>query len=234
MPQITTLGLDADDTLWLCEDVFRLTEARMFDILSDYADKDHLEHHLFETEKKNLKIYGYGVKGYTLSLIQTALEVTDNKVPQDILRQILEAGRDMAAHPIELLPGVQSTLEALSKSYDLVLITKGDLFHQEQKLAASGLAELFSAVEIVSEKTSDTYHTAFASFGGPASAAMVGNSVKSDILPAIEAGAIGIHIPYKTTWAMEQAEAPVDDPRFFTLSSITDLPGCLETLSLGA
>ena len=222
---ITTVGLDADDTLWHNETIFRLTHDRFVGLLADHADRDTLEARLAETEKRNLRLYGYGVKGFTLSMIETAMELTGGEAPASVVREILAAGREMLAHPVETLPGVDEALAALSDRYRLVLITKGDLLHQERKLAASGLGDLFAAVEIVSEKDRGTYDRIFARHGtGAAEAVMAGNSMKSDVLPALEAGAFAVHIPYAITWAHELADAPENHARFGALERIADLP----------
>jgi len=222
---ITTVGLDADDTLWHNEAIFRLTHDRFVGLLADHADRATLETRLAETEKRNLRLYGYGVKGFTLSMIETAMELTGGEAPGSVVREILAAGREMLAHPVETLPGVDEALAALSERYRLVLITKGDLLDQERKLAASGLGELFAAVEIVSEKDRGTYDRVFARHGtGADEAVMAGNSMKSDVLPALEAGAFAVHIPYAITWAHELADAPENHARFGALDSIGDLP----------
>jgi putative hydrolase of the HAD superfamily len=223
---ITTVGLDADDTLWHNETIFRLTHDRFVDLLADHADRAALESRLAETEARNLRLYGYGVKGFTLSMIETAMDLTGGEAPAAVVREILAAGRDMLGHPVEPLPGVDAALAALSERYRLVLITKGDLLDQERKLAASGLGDLFAAVEIVSEKDRRTYERVFARHGtGAAEAVMAGNSVRSDVLPALDAGAFAVHVPYHITWAHEVAEAPVEHPRFGLLDSLAALPG---------
>ena len=228
---ITTVGLDADDTLWHNETIFRLTHDRFCDLLSDVADKDVLEQRLAEVEKRNLRLYGYGVKGFTLSMIETAMDLTGGEAPSRVIREILAVGREMLTEPVEPLPGVDDTLAALSERYRLVLVTKGDLLHQEQKLAASGLGDLFAAVEIVSEKDASTYARVFSRHGtGAEEAVMCGNSMRSDILPAIEAGAYGAHVPYPLTWAHEMADAPQGHPRFIELASIRDLPDGIANL----
>lgn len=228
---ITTVGLDADDTLWHNETIFRLTHDRFCDLLSDVADKDVLEQRLAEVEKRNLRLYGYGVKGFTLSMIETAMDLTGGEAPSRVIREILAVGREMLTEPVEPLPGVDDTLAALSERYRPVLVTKGDLLHQEQKLAASGLGDLFAAVEIVSEKDASTYARVFSRHGtGAEEAVMCGNSMRSDILPAIEAGAYGAHVPYPLTWAHEMADAPQGHPRFIELASIRDLPDWIANL----
>ncbi|MFA4892129.1 HAD family hydrolase [Brevundimonas sp.] len=222
---ITTVGLDADDTLWHNETIFRLTHDRFVALLADHAERPELEARLAETERRNLRLYGYGVKGFTLSMIETAMELTGGEAPASVVREILAAGREMLAHPVETLPGVDEALAALSESYRLVLVTKGDLLDQERKLAASGLGDLFAAVEIVSEKDRRTYDRVFARHGtGAHEAVMAGNSMKSDVLPALAAGAWAVHIPYAITWAHEVAEAPAAHPRFGGLDSISELP----------
>ena len=229
--RITTVGLDADDTLWHNETIFRLTQDRFRALMADYAEPEFLDARLAAVERRNLALYGYGVKGFTLSLIETAMELTGGEPPGRIIADILAAGREMLAHPVEPLPGVDRALAELSADYRLVLITKGDLLHQEQKLAASGLGDHFAAVEIVSEKDARTYATVFARHGtGAQAAAMCGNSIRSDILPALEAGAFAAHIPYPVTWAHEIAEPPVDHPRFAKLDAIADLPAWVRGL----
>lgn len=228
---ITTVGLDADDTLWHNESIFRLTQDRFFDLMSMHGPREALEARLAAVEQRNLALYGYGVKGFTLSMIETAMEITGGEVRSELLRELLAAGREMLAHPVEPLPGVEAALARLSERYRLVLITKGDLLHQEQKLAASGLGDLFAAVEIVSEKDASTYARVFARHGnGPAQAAMCGNSLRSDILPALEAGSWAAHVPYPLTWAHEMAEPPSGHPRFVELASIAAFPDWLDQL----
>ena len=228
---ITTVGLDADDTLWHNETIFRLTQDHFVGLLAPHADEPLVRERLAAVERRNLRLYGYGVKGFTLSMIETAMELSDGADVTAAVREILAAGREMLAHPVESLPGVPETLAILAERYRLVLITKGDLLHQENKLAASGLGELFSAVEIVSEKDRATYERVFQRFGtGAAEAAMVGNSMKSDVLPAIEAGAFGAYIPYVVTWAHELAEAPEGHPRYAELAAFDELPAWLERM----
>ncbi len=231
---ITTVGLDADDTLWHNETIFRLTHDRFVALLADHADRATLESRLAETEKRNLRLYGYGVKGFTLSMIETAMELTGGEAPASVVREILAAGREMLAHPVETLPGVDEALAALSERYRLVLITKGDLLDQERKLAASGLGDLFAAVEILSEKDRGAYDRVFARHGtGADEAVMAGNSMKSDVLPALEAGAYAVHIPYVITWAHELADAPESHPRYGALDGISGLPDWIDARSDG-
>jgi putative hydrolase of the HAD superfamily len=229
--RITTVGLDADDTLWHNESIFRMTQARFRSLMADHAEPEFLDSRLAEVERRNLALYGYGVKGFTLSLIETAMDITGGEPPGRIIADILAAGREMLSHPVEPLPGVDQALAELSAHYRLVLITKGDLLHQEQKLAASGLGDLFAAVEIVSEKDAATYARVFGRHGsGAAQAAMVGNSLRSDILPALQAGAFAAHVPYHMTWAHELADPPHGHPRFTELPSIREVPDWLKGL----
>ncbi|MEZ5831077.1 MAG: HAD family hydrolase [Dongiaceae bacterium] len=231
MHGLTTIGFDADDTLWHSERVFRLTEERFAAMLSDYVDAEGLSRRLLETEKRNLDFYGFGRKGFVLSMIETAIDVTEGKVPTSILRDLIDLGRDMAAHPIEILPDVRETLEQVATGFRIVLITKGDLLDQEQKLARSGLGDLFHAVEIVSDKSSATYRRLFTRHGdGPEHGMMVGNSLKSDVVPAIEAGSWGVFIPHPLTWALEHIAAPRDAPRFRKIERIGELTGLLDRL----
>ncbi|MEL6549576.1 MAG: HAD family hydrolase [Pseudomonadota bacterium] len=222
---LTTLAFDADDTLWHNETFFQLTQERVEGLLSPYCDRVTLHARMLETERRNLGRYGYGVKGFTLSMIEVAIEVSEGRVPASVISEIIDGGRDLLAHPVELLPGVADTLEAVAGSYQLMLITKGDLLHQEEKLAASGLGDLFNAVHVVSEKDTGTYRRCL---GDRAEATMmVGNSMRSDILPALAAGAFATHIPFEIEWALEAADAPADHPRFHTVEAMERLPELL-------
>jgi len=226
--RLTLVGLDADDTLWHNESIFRFTQDRFAGLLAPFADRPDLEARLAEAEGRNLRLYGYGVKGFTLSMIETAIEVAGDAAAP-VIREVLAAGREMLTHPVEPLPGVEQALAELSRRYRLLLITKGDLLDQERKLAASGLGERFVAVEVVSEKDAATYARLFDRHGsGPAHAAMIGNSLRSDVLPALAAGAFAAHIPYALTWAHEAAETPTGHPRFAELASIADAPAWLD------
>lgn len=232
MVQITTVGFDADDTLWHNERVFQGTQERFRALLADFADTIHLDERLLEAERRNLGHYGFGVKGFVLSMIETAIEVTDERVPARVIKSLIEAGQEMLSHPIELLPHAREAVTAASARHRIILITKGDLLDQERKLAQSGLGDLFHGVEIVSDKTEATYREVFGKHGsGSHDAVMVGNSVRSDILPAIAAGAWGVHVPYGLTWALEQADIPADHARFAEISDLSGLAPLLERLS---
>jgi putative hydrolase of the HAD superfamily len=221
---LSTIGFDADDTLWQNEQFYRLTEKRFTALLADYAEAEDLSNRLLEAEKKNLKAYGFGIKGFTLSMIETAIEVTEGRVPSTVIHQIVDAGRDLLSHPVEPLPHARATLEQLSGKYRLVLITKGDLFDQERKLAQSGLGEHFNAVEIVSDKSVATYERLFSRHGdGPQRAMMVGNSLKSDIVPAIKAGCWGVYVPHNLTWAAEHDEVPDRESRYRHIAHLGEL-----------
>jgi putative hydrolase of the HAD superfamily len=222
---LSVIAFDADDTLWQNEFFFRMTEEKFTDLLSDYAAGDHISDRLLAAERRNLEYYGYGVKGFTLSMIETAIEVTQDKVPAAVLHDILRTGREMLRHPIETLPHVRETLTELASDYRLMVITKGDLFDQERKLAQSGLGELFEAVEIVSEKNPGTYRRIFGQYSeGVEACMMVGNSLKSDVIPALSVGSFGVHVPHDLTWSLEHAEPPFSDPKFHEISDLGALP----------
>lgn len=221
--RLTTLAFDADDTLWHNEVHFKLTQERVERLMAPYCDAATLHERLLETERRNIGAYGYGVKGFTLSLIEVAIEVSECRVPAHVIADILAGGRDLLAHPVELLPGVEDVLRGL-EGYRLVMITKGDLLHQEEKLAASGLGELFDAVHVVSEKEEATYSRCLEDAGRTM---MVGNSMRSDIVPALAAGAWATHIPFEIEWELERAEDPVDEPRFARLVNMAELPQLL-------
>ena len=224
MAQISTIGFDADDTLWHNMKFYDLTECRFVELLAEFAAPGHLAERLLAAEGKNLKMYGFGIKGFTLSMIETAIEVTEGKVPAPVIREILDAGRDMLSHPVETLPFAREALEALAGSHRLVLITKGDLFDQERKVAASGLGDYFAGVEIVSDKTPDTYRRIFAQYGeGPARALMVGNSLKSDVVPALDAGAWGVFVPHEINWALEHHDEPEGAERYRRIVDLSEL-----------
>ena len=231
MAALTTIGFDADDTLWQNEQFFRLTQERFADLLADFAEPRHLEARLLAAERRNVGHYGFGIKGFTLSMIETAIEVTEGQVPAPVIAELIAAGQEMLRHPIELLPHARAAVEALAGRYRVVLITKGDLLDQERKLAQSGLGDLFDGVEIVSNKTAPVYAEIFARHGdGAGRAMMVGNSLRSDVIPALEAGGWGVFVPHHLTWALEHDEAPVGHPRFRELPDLGALPGFLDLI----
>ena len=225
-----TIAFDADDTLWHNERGFKLTQNRFSELLAEFTSRDGLQDRLLSAERRNLGIYGFGVKGFVLSMVETAIEVTDGAVPTDVIAELLSMGRDMLSDPVELMPGVRGAIEQLRQTAEIVLITKGDLLDQERKLAQSGLSDLFDAVEIVSDKTADVYARIFARHD-TAHQMMVGNSVRSDVIPAIEAGAWGVHVPHELTWGYEHADAPVTHRRFREIFTLRELPDLVATLN---
>lgn len=223
---VDVIAFDADDTLWHNERMFQATEAQFAELLSAYHPPQWVRERLFATETKNLDHFGYGIKGFVLSMIETALDLTESRIGGAEVRRIVDWGHEMLRHPVQLLDGVRETVETLSGSYRLMLLTKGDLFDQESKLARSGLGELFDAVEIVSTKTAAVYRTVLARHAiAPDRFVMVGNSLRSDVLPALEAGALAVHIPYEMTWAHEHlGEETLAGKEFGVLERIGELP----------
>jgi putative hydrolase of the HAD superfamily len=228
---IALICLDADDTLWHNEAFFQKTFGRFAELLAEFAPKDALQRQLDETEHRNLGAYGYGAKGFILSMLETAADVAGDRLEPATVREILALGRDMLAHPLEPLPGVPEALPKLAARAPLVLVTKGDLHHQEAKLAASGFGAWFTGVEIVSNKKPETYARVFERYGAePATAVMAGNSVRSDVLPVLEAGGWAALIPFELVWSHEIAEAPAGHPRFRELASLAELVDWIEEI----
>jgi putative hydrolase of the HAD superfamily len=215
MSALTTIAFDADDTLWHNERFFRLTQDRFAALLADHTDAADLQARLLAAERRNLGHYGFGIKGFVLSMIETAIEVTEEKVPARVIRELIEEGQEMLRHPIELLPHAREAVEALAPDFRILLVTKGDLLDQERKLAQSGLGDLFDGVEIVSQKTTETYAAIFGRHGeGAERAMMVGNSLRSDVVPAIRAGSWGVYVPHDLTWEVEHDAAPEEHPKY--------------------
>jgi putative hydrolase of the HAD superfamily len=227
------IGFDADDTLWHNETIFESVHERYRELLAHYHDAATVDRTLFATEMRNLERYGYGVKGFTLSAIETAIELTQGRIRADEIQQLIKLGHEMLAHPVELLDGVAETLSALATRHPLMLITKGDLRDQERKLAKSGLAGNFRAIEILSEKNEAAYRDVLRRHRiAPADFIMVGNSMKSDILPVLTLGAAGVHVPYHLLWAAEHVEEkPPAGTRCFQLKSIRELPAVIAGIS---
>jgi putative hydrolase of the HAD superfamily len=223
------IAFDADDTLWHNEPIFHATEAQFAGMLAAYHPADWVRDRLFATEMKNLGHFGYGIKGFILSMIETAIELTEARVTAAEVQRIIAWGHEMLHHPVELLDGVRETVESLAERYKLMLLTKGDLFDQESKLARSGLGELFDAVEIVSTKNAATYGAIMRRHRvAPERFVMVGNSLRSDVLPALEAGAYAVHIPYALTWAHEHLdEEALAGKEFGVVEKISALPDWL-------
>jgi putative hydrolase of the HAD superfamily len=232
MSGLHTIGFDADDTLWHNETIFERVHERYRALLARYHDAATVDRTLLATEKRNLDLYGYGVKGFTLSAIETAIELTAGRISAEEIRLLIANGQEMLAHPVELLDGVPATLAELAGDYRLLLITKGDLRDQQRKLAKSGLAAHFHHVEIVSEKDPATYAQILRRHAvAPEHFLMVGNSLKSDILPVLELGGAGAHVPYHLTWALEHSEAPPSTHgRFFPLQSVREIPSIARAL----
>jgi putative hydrolase of the HAD superfamily len=229
--KLATIAFDADDTLWENEEFFRITQDRFAELLTDFTEADHLAERLLAAERRNLGHYGFGIKGFVLSMIETAIEVTEERVPAAVISELIAAGQEMLHHPIHLLDGVEETVGALAETHKILLVTKGDLLDQERKLAQSGLGDLFDGVEVVSTKTPEVYRSLFARHGvEPDRAMMVGNSMKSDVLPPIEVGAWGVYVPHNITWALEHAEAPEGHPRYRSLSTLRELPVLIGSL----
>jgi putative hydrolase of the HAD superfamily len=228
MSRITTIALDADDTLWQNEQFFRLTEQRFVELLKDYTDTPDLTDRLIASVTKNLQFYGFGMKGFALSMVETALDVTDHRVPGTVIAEILAAGRELLSYPIETLPYVDQALGRLQADYRLILVTKGDIFDQERKLAASGLADYFAAVEIVADKTTATYRRIFERHtDGAGHTVMVGNSLRSDIIPALEAGSYAAYVPHALTWSYEHADEPAGHARYRRLHHLGELEAAI-------
>lgn len=229
---MTTVAFDADDTLWDNERFFQMTQTHFADLLRDYTDKEDLMDRLVAAERRNLGHYGFGIKGFTLSMIETALDVTDNKVGGGVIAEIIETGREMLRHPVDLLPHALEAVEAARETHRILLITKGDLLDQERKLAQSGLGELFDAVEIVSDKTTRGYADIFERHGdGAERGMMVGNSMKSDVLPMINAGGWGIFVPHGFEWELEKAPEPTTSPRYAKIADLSGLSKLMQAIA---
>ncbi|MFK7744439.1 MAG: HAD family hydrolase [Roseobacter sp.] len=228
---LTTVAFDADDTLWDNERFFKMTQAHFADLLSDYTDSPDLMTRLVAAERRNLGHYGYGIKGFTLSMIETAIDVTSGQVSGKVIAEILQAGREMLRHPVDLLPGARDAVEAAKQTHRVLLITKGDLLDQERKLAQSGLGELFDGVEIVSDKNVDVYLDIFDRHGdGAGRGMMVGNSMKSDVLPMLGAGGWGVFVPHGLEWELEKAPTPKNHPKFAQVADLGALGNLMSTI----
>lgn len=221
---IKAIAFDADDTLWVNEPLFRDAEMEFCELLKDYMDADTCNKMLFQVEMKNLPLYGYGIKPFTLSLIEAAIAFSNRQLPIHVIEQIIALGKGMLNAPVELIDGIEETLSSLAPKYKLVMATKGDLLDQERKLIRSGLESYFHHIEIVADKTPKQYLKLVKHLDVQSSEfLMVGNSVKSDILPALEIGAHAIHIPFHTTWEHEMVKEPVTHPNFMELEKASDM-----------
>jgi putative hydrolase of the HAD superfamily len=230
--RIRVIGFDGDDTLWHSESRFEVTQGEFRELLRRHAPEADVDRRLAAMEMANLNVYGYGVKSFTLSMLETAIELTEGRIPASDLQVILGWGKRMLMEPTELLDGVDETLRSLAGRFDLMLITKGDLFDQEGKLARSGLGELFWGVDVVSEKNVSTYQAVFKRRGiDPEKFVMVGNSLRSDIVPVVALGARAVHIPYHVTWEHEQVpESDLPADGWARIASIQELPAVLANL----
>jgi putative hydrolase of the HAD superfamily len=229
---IEVIALDGDDTLWHSEQLFVATQSDFRDLVAPHVDLDaaELDARLLEVERRNLPTFGYGVKAFTLSLLETAIEITKGEIPAADLQAILDLGKVLIDHPVQLLDGVAEAVDALTDRYRVMVITKGDLLHQESKVARSGLHELFWQVDIVSEKDEATYRRILDRAGiDPATFVMVGNSVRSDVLPVLAIGGRAVHVPYHVTWELELVD-PEPHHDFPVLTSISELPACIEAM----
>jgi putative hydrolase of the HAD superfamily len=229
---ITTIGFDADDTLWHNETIFVATHARLCELLSTYHDATQVDATLNTTERRNLERYGYGIKSFTLSAIETAIELSESQVSAEEIRRIIALAHDMMDHPVEMLEGVPETVAALADDYHLLVITKGDLRDQSRKYDLSRLDPHFADLEVVTEKDPATYERLLNRHRiDPAEFLMVGNSIKSDILPVLDIGAHAAHVPYPHTWVLDHTDREPGGPRYHALDAIGDLPELLRRLA---
>ena len=231
---IELVGFDGDDTLWHSEGYYQSVHDQFERLVGAYVDlaDAHLHERLLETEKRNIRLFGYGAKGMTLSMIETAIEITGARISASDVQELLQLGKQVLAHPVDLLPGVRDAVVEVARDFQVVLITKGDLFHQEAKVARSGLADLFQRIEIVSEKDEATYRRVLGEFSlAPEQFAMVGNSLRSDIEPVVALGGWGVHMPYHVTWAHEmETQLAGDHPRYVDVASPDEIPAALALL----
>jgi len=221
---LKVIGFDADDTLWSNEPYFREAEEKFCDLMEGYLPRHSAHRELYATEISNLPIYGYGIKAFMLSMVETALKIGSNTLPTEAISKIIDIGRQQLDQPVILLDGVETVLQKLHGTYKLVVVTKGDLLDQEKKLVKSGLSDYFHHIEIVSEKRNSDYHKLLRHLDiKPSEFLMVGNSLKSDILPVLDLGCYGVHVPYHTTWEYEKIEVNITNPSFRQADSISEI-----------
>lgn len=224
MMDIKVIAFDADDTLWVNEPYFRETEDKFCALMEEYLPAHTTARELLQTEIQNIALYGYGVKGFILSMIETALRVSEKTTSLDVVEKTIQYGKDLLGKPIELLDGVEETLHLLKKKYRLVVATKGDLLDQERKLKKSGLEHYFHHIEIMSDKQEADYQKLIRHLDiKPEEFLMVGNSVKSDILPVLNIGGHGFHVPYHTTWAHETVDVKIENENFKHVHHIKEI-----------
>jgi putative hydrolase of the HAD superfamily len=235
---IALVGFDGDDTLWRSQDFYDEAQAAFEALVGRYVDlaDARVQERLYAVEKGNLALFGYGVKGMVLSMVEAAVDITGGRITATDVHAIVQIGKALLRHPVEVLPGIRDAVEAIARDHEVVLITKGDLFHQEAKVRESGLADLFRRIEIVSEKDPPTYGRLLEEFEVPARRfAMVGNSLRSDIVPVLGLGGWGAHIPYHATWVHEaEAVLPADTGRLRTIERPAELPAAIASMSGGA
>ena len=228
------VGFDGDDTLWHSEGYYRQAADAFAAIMGRYVDLGdrHVHDSMLATEQRNLKLFGYGAKGMALSMVETAIAISDGRIGAADIHALVELGKSVLQHPVELLPGIREAVGEVAAKYQVVLITKGDLFHQEKKVAQSGLADLFRRIEIVSEKDAAAYRRVLGEFDlQPAQFAMVGNSLRSDIEPVLRLGGWGVHMPYHVTWAHELENGlAAAEPRMLTVDAPVAIPAAVERL----
>lgn len=221
---IKAIAFDADDTLWINEPYFLETEQKFCSLLEDYLPQHSVSQELFRTEMQNLSLYGYGVKGFMLCMVETALRVSNKTLNVDIIEKAIQYGKELLEKPIELLDGVEKVLQSLSGKYKLVIATKGDLLDQERKLKKSGIEHYFHHIEIMSDKQEADYRKLIKHLDiKPEEFLMIGNSIKSDILPVLAIGGHGFHVPYHTTWAHEKVEHSVEHSNFRNMTGIAEV-----------
>ncbi|MBK6621441.1 MAG: HAD family hydrolase [Saprospirales bacterium] len=224
MNEIKVIAFDADDTLWVNEPYFQEIEKRFCDMMEDFLPSHSVSRALLETEIGNVGLYGYGVKSFMLSMIETAIKISDGMIGVEAVERIIRLGKEQLDHPIELIDGVEEVLKALQGKYRLVMATKGDLLDQERKLRKSGLEKYFHHIEIVSEKKEPEYQKLIKHLDiSPPEFLMIGNSLKSDILPVLNLGGHGFHVPFHTTWEMEKVEIQIEHPNFRELGGIAEV-----------
>ncbi|MFT3897152.1 MAG: HAD family hydrolase [Thermomonas sp.] len=233
---IRLVGFDADDTLWRSEDYYRAAQSRFEEMLAKYVDVDDVHERLYAIEGRNLALFGYGVKGMSLSMLEAAYEISGGRVSAEDLHRIVLQAKQMLRHPVELIPGIREAVADIATDFPVVLVTKGDLFHQEAKVRESGLADAFGRIEVVSEKDEATYRRLFREFEvQPQEFLMVGNSLRSDIAPVLALGGWGVHMPYRVTWVHEQEAGGVLDPaRFRAVENASELPAAVRALAATA
>ncbi len=221
---IKVIGFDADDTLWVNETYFREAEEQFTSLLENYETKNKIDQELFKMEMKNLDLYGYGIKGFMLSMVESALDLSNSRVSQATIIEILKLGKKMISHPVELLDGVKEVLQKLEDNYRMIVLTKGDLLDQVRKLEKSGLSKYFHHVEVLSDKKETNYQNLLDHLEIPVSEfLMIGNSIKSDVLPIINIGAKAVHVPFHTTWQHEEVPLEEDSNNYHTLNNISDI-----------